>query len=109
MGLAGPRAGIPRAPQHGQHSRADSMRDNNSDPYAELGVTRDATPAEITHAFRHLLRLHHPDTRPADGTTSAEESASRLLRVIAAHAELSGDRTPAQGSPERATRARAVP
>jgi preprotein translocase subunit Sec63 len=84
------------------------MRDE-ADPYAELGVSRDATPAEITHAFRQLLRQHHPDTRSVDGTTSAEDSALRLLRVIAAYAALSGDRGPAQGTPEPRTRSRTVP
>ena len=82
---------------------------DRSDPYAELGVSRDATPAEITHAFRQLLRLHHPDTRSVDGTTSAEDSASRLLRVIAAYAALSGDHAPARGRPEPPTRSRKVP
>lgn len=59
-----------------------------SDPYAELGVPRDATQTEITHAFRQLLRLHHPDTRQVDGTTSVEDSESTLRRVIAAYAEV---------------------
>lgn len=33
------------------------------DPYAVLGLTSVATPAEITHAFRVKLRDLHPDTR----------------------------------------------
>src|SRR5687768_13293105 len=109
MRWAGLRAAIrvvPPAPRG--MSGVDSMPDR-SDPYAELGVSRDATSAEITHAFRQLLRLLHPDTRPVDGTTSAEDSASRLQRVIAAYAALSGDRAPAQGSPEPPTRSRTVP
>src|SRR5687767_14424367 len=71
-----------------------------SDPYAELGVPRDATQAEVTHAFRQLLRLHHPDTRAVDGTTSAEDSASTLRRVIAAYAAIIEDGTRAHGRPE---------
>ena len=35
-----------------------------SNPYVILGVPSDATPAEITHAFRAKLRSLHPDTRP---------------------------------------------
>jgi hypothetical protein len=31
------------------------------DPYAVLGVTRDATDEEIKAAFRMLSRIHHPD------------------------------------------------
>jgi molecular chaperone DnaJ len=80
-----------------------------SDPYAELGVPRDASHADITHAFRQLLRLHHPDTRPVDGTTSDEDSTSTLRRVIAAYAAISQDRTSDQGSPEPTTRPVTVP
>jgi curved DNA-binding protein CbpA len=32
------------------------------DPYAVLGVPPDATPAQITTAFRRLARALHPDT-----------------------------------------------
>jgi molecular chaperone DnaJ len=74
------------------------------DPYAELGVPRDATQAEITHAFRQLLRLHHPDTRPVDGKTSAKDSASKLRRVIAAYAALSERSAPSQSRSEPPTR-----
>ena len=71
-----------------------------SDPYAELGVPRDATQAEITRAFRQLLRLHHPDTRPVDDMASTGDSDSRLQRVIAAYAALSEDRTSARDRAE---------
>ena len=80
-----------------------------SDPYAELGVPRDATQTEITHAFRRLVRLHHPDSRPLDETTSAEDSASTLRRVIAAYAALSEDRTHAHGRSQPPTRPVTVP
>jgi hypothetical protein len=79
-----------------------------SNPYAELGVSPDASQAEITHAFRQLLRLHHPDTRPVDGTTSAEDSASTLRRVIAAYAAISQDRPAPQDRPEPMTHPHAV-
>jgi curved DNA-binding protein CbpA len=51
-------------------------------PYAVLGVTRTATPAEITHAFRAKLRSLHPDTR-ASGVGDAE-----LREVLAAYGQL---------------------
>ena len=82
---------------------------NVSDPYAELGVPRDATQAEVTHAFRQLLRLHHPDTRPVGGTTSAEDSAATLRRVIAAYAAISQERTSDHGRTEPLTRPITVP
>ncbi|MBT2567806.1 DnaJ domain-containing protein [Arthrobacter sp. ISL-85] len=34
---------------------------HNPDYYAILGVSRDATRAEISHAYRALMRSHHPD------------------------------------------------
>ncbi len=80
-----------------------------SDPYAELGVPRDATQAEVTHAFRRLLRVHHPDTRPVDCTTSAGDSALTLRRVIAAYAALSKVRTADQRRLEPPTPTVTVP
>lgn len=79
------------------------------DPYAVLGVPRDATQAEITHAFRQLLRQHHPDTRPLDGTALTGDSDSTLRRVIAAYAALGEDRPSAQSRPEPATQPVTVP
>jgi curved DNA-binding protein CbpA len=55
------------------------------DPYAVLGVTPAATPAEITHAFRVKLRALHPDTRYAGSPAGAE---TQLRQVLAAYALL---------------------
>ena len=70
-----------------------------SDPYAELGIPRDATQAEITLAFRRLLRRYHPDTRGTREVASSADSDSALQRVLAAYSNLrearaSGDRRP---------------
>lgn len=37
------------------------------DPYAILGVTRDASDDDIRSAWRKLVREHHPDTLTAQG------------------------------------------
>src|SRR5215467_15752815 len=36
------------------------------DFYAELGVKKDATNAEIKKAYRKLARANHPDSNPND-------------------------------------------
>lgn len=57
------------------------------DPYEILGVARAASPAEITHAYRTLLRAHHPDTRPHDPHVPADP-ATQLRRILDAYAIL---------------------
>ena len=61
----------------------------SDDLYAVLGLASDATPAQITRAYRTRLRQHHPDTR--DPTLSAAMAADALQRIITAYAVL-GDR-----------------
>lgn len=79
-----------------------------ADLYADLGLTREASRAEITRAYRDLLRRHHPDTRtyqhhpgpnlapshsaPTDSVASdsglAASSDEALNRAVAAYAVL---------------------
>ncbi|MFF8772486.1 J domain-containing protein [Kitasatospora sp. NPDC015120] len=53
---------------------------HRNDHYAVLGVEPTASARQITAAYRALVRLLHPDTRPA-GPGSAE----RLAAVVAAY------------------------
>lgn len=64
------------------------MRSERPNLYAILGVTPQATQAEISHAYRALLRRHHPDTRPDDESQNATSDAA-LQHVLAAHTVLS--------------------
>jgi curved DNA-binding protein CbpA len=55
------------------------------DPYQVLGLSSSASQAEITSAYRQLLREHHPDTRtrraPAD--PAVDEHLQRILSAYA--------------------------
>ena len=50
------------------------------DPYQVLGVSRDASDAQIKKAFRKLARQYHPDRN--EGSESAE---ARFKEVQAAY------------------------
>ena len=50
------------------------------DPYQALGVSKDATDAEIKRAYRKLARQYHPDRNPGDA--AAEE---RFKAIQSAH------------------------
>jgi curved DNA-binding protein CbpA len=54
------------------------------DPYATLGVTRDATPLQVARAHRRLAKQHHPDLHEG-----AEAAAERMRRINEAWALLS--------------------
>jgi hypothetical protein len=48
------------------------------DPYAVLGVPRDATPLQVARAHRRLAKRHHPDLHEG---ASAAEAAERMRRI----------------------------
>jgi DnaJ-class molecular chaperone len=54
------------------------------DPYATLGLKRDATPEAIKAAYRKLARKHHPDLNPGK-----PEAEAKFKSVSAAHDLLS--------------------
>lgn len=56
------------------------------DPYELLGVSRDATDAEIRSAFRRLAALHHPDRNPED-----KDAQQRFADLNRAYQILSDD------------------
>ncbi|MFP4299624.1 MAG: DnaJ C-terminal domain-containing protein [Spirulinaceae cyanobacterium] len=54
------------------------------DFYAILGVSKDASQAEIKKAFRQLARKYHPDVNPGD-----QEAEQRFKEINEAHEVLS--------------------
>lgn len=56
----------------------------DKDFYAELGVAKDATPAELKKAYRKLARRYHPDANPGDPAAEA-----RFKEISEANAVLS--------------------
>ncbi|MFJ5955402.1 J domain-containing protein [Paenarthrobacter sp. NPDC092416] len=67
------------------------MSTNQPDYYAILNVAPSATAREITHAYRSLLRTHHPDTRKKadDGGTSQAADLQELHAIMQAYVVLS--------------------
>jgi curved DNA-binding protein CbpA len=57
------------------------------DPYAVLGVSRDATPLQVARAHRQLAKRHHPDLQADDGAVIA--AAEQMRRINEAWAILS--------------------
>ena len=64
------------------------MTDETADLYAVLGITAQATPAEISHAYRSLVRHHHPDTRVIGDQAHATASDAALQQVLSAYCVL---------------------
>jgi hypothetical protein len=50
------------------------MAADGDDLYMVLGVPPDATPAQIAHAYRQLIRTLHPDTQSSAGSTSSDST-----------------------------------
>ena len=56
--------------------------------YAVLGVPANATQTEIDHAYRALLRRHHPDSRGPSDESQGLRSDAALQDVFAAYSVL---------------------
>ncbi len=56
------------------------------DPYQVLGVSKNASEAEIKKAFRTLAKKHHPDTKGGDA------AAQKRFQEISAAYDIVGDK-----------------
>jgi curved DNA-binding protein CbpA len=52
------------------------------DPYAELGVSRDASSEEIRRAYRRVARRHHPDVNCDPGGPARFAAAARAYEIL---------------------------
>jgi len=59
------------------------------DFYAELGVKKDATAAEIKKAYRKLARINHPDSNPGDSADS--RAKHEKFKAVAEAYDVVGD------------------
>ena len=60
---------------------ADWVKSRRETPYRVLGITEDATDAEVEQAYRRMISQYHPDklTGVAEGLRrQAEEKASEI-------------------------------
>jgi len=64
------------------------MTTEPTDLYAILGLTPDATQAQIGAAYRTLLRRYHPDTRTLAETSDDAISDAALQHVLTAYTVL---------------------
>lgn len=64
------------------------MTDRSLDPYIVLGLTPRASQQQINHAYRTLLRRHHPDTRDRQNPALDAAADHALQQVLAAYAVL---------------------
>jgi molecular chaperone DnaJ len=61
------------------------------DPYAVLGVSRDASEEEIKKAYRSLSRKYHPDSNV--GNPNQEQAEEKFKEIQAAYKQIMKERT----------------
>lgn len=71
------------------------MSQGFKDPWAILGVERNASDAEIKSAYRRLARRYHPDKNPGD-----QEAANRFADIARAYESISTEEKRAMWSAE---------
>ena len=75
------------------HGFARSSR-HHADPYTVLGLDPTASDAEVKHAYRRLIREHHPDTQIARGASShfIATATQKMAAINAAYDQIGRER-----------------
>jgi DnaJ like chaperone protein len=74
--------------------KARHLLPEGTDPYAILGIERDAGNEEVKRRYRKLVREHHPDIHIAGGLPEEliDLANERLARINAAYDEIARER-----------------
>lgn len=83
------------------------------DPYLLLGLSRDASPAEVTEAYRALVQIYHPDRYAQAPPRVQAEANQRMQALNSAYDEIRrstrSKAAPAAPPPPRSSRAEPSP
>jgi hypothetical protein len=52
------------------------------DPYAVLGIPRDATPLQVARARRRLAKRYHPDLHPGEDVSEPMRRVNEAWRIL---------------------------
>ena len=64
---------------------ADWFRRRREDPYAQLGITEDASDAEVDLAYRRLIAQYHPDKLAGAAEELRRQAESRAREINGAY------------------------
>jgi hypothetical protein len=79
------------------------MTASTADYYGILGLTSDATLADVKNAYRNLARQHHPDRNNADpGAIDRFRRITEAYEYLSAHLKDNGHSRPGPTAPPRA-------
>jgi curved DNA-binding protein CbpA len=58
------------------------MTQPRSDPYSDLGITRDASQQQVREAYRRLAKRYHPDLHPDAATNERMRRVNEAWHVL---------------------------
>ena len=58
------------------------MNRTTLDPYATLGIPRDASEPQLKHAYRRLAKRYHPDLHPTAETTERMQRINEAWEIV---------------------------
>ncbi|MCM2338382.1 MAG: DnaJ domain-containing protein [Lysobacter sp.] len=64
---------------------ADWFKLRRDNPYAALGLTSDATDAEVDQAYRRLISQYHPDRMAGAAPELREQAEAKAREINAAY------------------------